>query len=107
MTTFAMILGMMPSATATGEGAEFRAPISIATIGGLITSTALTLVVVPVAYLLLSRLLARLAEWRRVVPGASSRRRAIAGAARAAGARRLDLGGSTRLRTDAARRRRR
>ena len=55
MTTFAMILGMMPSATASGEGSEFRAPISIATIGGLITSTALTLVVVPVAYLLLAR----------------------------------------------------
>jgi outer membrane protein TolC len=64
MTTFAMVLGMMPSATATGDGSEFRAPISIATIGGLITSTALTLLVVPVAYLLLSRLLARFAEWR-------------------------------------------
>jgi len=64
MTTLAMILGMWPSAAATGEGAEFRAPISIATIGGLITSTALTLLVVPVAYLLLSRLMARLAEWR-------------------------------------------
>ena len=64
MTTLAMILGMWPSAAATGEGAEFRAPISIATIGGLITSTALTLLVVPVAYLILSRLMARLEEWR-------------------------------------------
>jgi outer membrane protein TolC len=57
MTTLAMILGMLPSALGRGEGGEFRAPISIATIGGLITSTALTLVVVPVAYLLLSRFL--------------------------------------------------
>ncbi len=74
MTTFAMILGMMPSAMATGDGSEFRAPISIATIGGLITSTALTLLVVPVAYLLLARSLARLAAWR----GASRRRMAQA-----------------------------
>ena len=49
MTTIAMILGMLPSAMGTGEGSEFRSPISIATIGGLITSTLLTLVVVPVA----------------------------------------------------------
>ena len=64
MTTIAMILGMMPSAMGTGEGSEFRSPISIATIGGLITSTLLTLVVVPVAYLLLSRLLERARAWR-------------------------------------------
>ena len=64
MTTMAMILGMLPSALGRGEGGEFRAPISIATIGGLITSTALTLVVVPVAYLLLARVLARLQAWR-------------------------------------------
>ena len=68
MTTFAMILGMMPSAMATGEGSEFRAPISIATIGGLITSTALTLLVVPVAYLLLARLMARLSAWKTAAP---------------------------------------
>jgi AcrB/AcrD/AcrF family len=48
---------MLPSALGRGEGGEFRAPISIATIGGLITSTGLTLIVVPVAYLLLSRFL--------------------------------------------------
>jgi outer membrane protein TolC len=64
MTTLAMILGMLPSALGRGEGGEFRAPISIATIGGLITSTALTLVVVPVAYLLLHRLLERFKAWR-------------------------------------------
>ena len=64
MTTIAMILGMMPSAMATGEGSEFRSPISIATIGGLITSTLLTLVVVPVAYLLLARTVERVKAWR-------------------------------------------
>ncbi|MDH4065141.1 MAG: efflux RND transporter permease subunit, partial [Acidobacteriota bacterium] len=64
MTTLAMILGMLPSALGRGEGGEFRAPISIATIGGLITSTALTLVVVPVAYLLLARIVARVKAWR-------------------------------------------
>ena len=48
MTTIAMILGMLPSAVGTGEGSGFRSPIAIATIGGLITSTLLTLVVVPV-----------------------------------------------------------
>ena len=64
MTTMAMILGMLPSALGRGEGGEFRAPISIATIGGLMTSTLLTLVVVPVAYLLLARILARVKSWR-------------------------------------------
>jgi HAE1 family hydrophobic/amphiphilic exporter-1 len=64
MTTIAMILGMMPSAFGSGDGSEFRAPISIATIGGLLTSTLLTLVVVPVAYLLLDRALVRVKAWK-------------------------------------------
>ena len=65
MTTIAMILGMVPSAIGTGDGSEFRAPIAIATIGGLITSTLLTLVVVPVAYLLLEGTVARFKAWRQ------------------------------------------
>ncbi|HYE85411.1 MAG TPA: efflux RND transporter permease subunit [Vicinamibacterales bacterium] len=65
MTTIAMILGMMPSAMSTGEGSDFRAPISIATIGGLITSTLLTLVVVPVSYLLLARMVQRVKAMRQ------------------------------------------
>ena len=65
MTTVAMILGMLPSAVGSGDGSEFRAPISIATIGGLITSTLLTLVVVPVAYLLLEGAVARFRVWRQ------------------------------------------
>jgi HAE1 family hydrophobic/amphiphilic exporter-1 len=50
MTTLAMIVGMMPVALALGEGGGFRAPMARAVIGGLITSTMLTLIVVPVAY---------------------------------------------------------
>ncbi|HOW56503.1 MAG TPA: efflux RND transporter permease subunit [Smithellaceae bacterium] len=50
MTTFAMIFGMLPVAIGVGEGAETRAPMGIAVIGGLITSLFLTLIVVPAAY---------------------------------------------------------
>ncbi|HEX6135454.1 MAG TPA: efflux RND transporter permease subunit [Longimicrobiales bacterium] len=50
MTTAAMIFGMLPIALALGEGGGFRAPMARAVIGGLITSTMLTLIVVPVAY---------------------------------------------------------
>jgi hydrophobe/amphiphile efflux-1 (HAE1) family protein len=53
MTTFAMIFGMIPVALALGEGAEFRAPMGQAVIGGLITSTLLTLFIVPVVYSIL------------------------------------------------------
>ncbi|HSJ30607.1 MAG TPA: efflux RND transporter permease subunit, partial [Longimicrobiales bacterium] len=50
MTTAAMIFGMLPIAMALGEGGGFRAPMARSVIGGLITSTMLTLIVVPVAY---------------------------------------------------------
>jgi HAE1 family hydrophobic/amphiphilic exporter-1 len=50
MTTLAMIFGMLPLAFAIGAGAEMRAPMARAVIGGLITSTLLSLVVVPVVY---------------------------------------------------------
>ena len=59
MTTFAMIFGMLPLALAIGEGAEQRAPMAHAVIGGLITSTLLTLFVVPVFYTLLDDLAIR------------------------------------------------
>jgi Cu/Ag efflux pump CusA len=55
MTTGAMIFGMMPVAIGLSEGGEMRAPMAIAVIGGLITSTMLTLVVIPVAYDLIDR----------------------------------------------------
>jgi HAE1 family hydrophobic/amphiphilic exporter-1 len=60
MTTAAMIAGMLPVALALGEGGEFRAPMARAVIGGLITSTLLTLVVVPVAYTYLDGLATRM-----------------------------------------------
>jgi HAE1 family hydrophobic/amphiphilic exporter-1 len=56
MTTAAMVFGMLPTALKIGEGAELRAPMAIAVIGGLITSTLLTLVVVPVVYTLIDDL---------------------------------------------------
>jgi hydrophobe/amphiphile efflux-1 (HAE1) family protein len=56
MTTLAMIFGMLPMAIGMGEGAESQAPMGRAVIGGLITSTLLTLVVVPVLYTYLDNL---------------------------------------------------
>jgi multidrug efflux pump subunit AcrB len=50
MTTFALIAGMMPVAIGVGEGGEFYRPMAVAIIGGTITSTLLTLLVVPTFY---------------------------------------------------------
>ncbi|WP_397415404.1 efflux RND transporter permease subunit [Phenylobacterium sp.] len=50
MTTFAMAAGMLPTAFALDTGSEFRQPMAVAVIGGLITSTVLSLVLVPVVY---------------------------------------------------------
>jgi HAE1 family hydrophobic/amphiphilic exporter-1 len=57
MTTFALIAGMVPVALGIGEGADFRAPLGRAVIGGVITSTLLTLLVIPTVYEIL-------ADWR-------------------------------------------
>jgi HAE1 family hydrophobic/amphiphilic exporter-1 len=54
MTTFALIAGMIPVALGQGEGADFRAPLGRAIIGGVITSTVLTLLVIPTFYDVLS-----------------------------------------------------
>lgn len=56
MTTVTTVLGLTPMALGLGRGADLRAPLAIAVIGGLISATALTLVVVPVAYDLLDEL---------------------------------------------------
>ncbi|MDY6786084.1 MAG: efflux RND transporter permease subunit, partial [Cyanobacteriota bacterium] len=53
MTTFSTILGMLPLALGLGAGAELRQPMAVAIIGGLLTSTLLSLLVVPVLYSLL------------------------------------------------------
>ncbi len=50
MTTLALIAGMIPVALGSGEGADFRAPLGRAVIGGTITSTLLTLLVIPTIY---------------------------------------------------------
>ncbi len=77
MTTSAMIFGMLPLFFALGKGAEFRAPMARAVVGGLITSTLLTLIVVPVVYSLLDDV----AEWlHRRMAGAKAEVRAAAAA---------------------------
>lgn len=50
MTTFALIAGMIPVALGGGEGGQFRAPLGVAVIGGVVTSTVLTLLVIPTFY---------------------------------------------------------
>jgi HAE1 family hydrophobic/amphiphilic exporter-1 len=56
MTTVAMAAGMLPTALGIGKGAEFRQPMAVAVIGGLITSTVLSLILVPVVYELIDDL---------------------------------------------------
>ncbi len=63
MTSAAMILGMLPTAIGRGEGSEFRAPMAIAVIGGVVSSTLLSLVVVPAFYLAIEGAKATLARW--------------------------------------------
>jgi HAE1 family hydrophobic/amphiphilic exporter-1 len=50
MTSLAMAAGMLPTALRLEKGSEFRQPMAVAVIGGLITSTILSLVLVPVVY---------------------------------------------------------
>ena len=56
MTSAAMAIGMVPTAIGKGMGSEFRAPMALAVIGGVITSTFLTLLVVPVVFSFFERL---------------------------------------------------
>ena len=60
MTSAAMVLGMAPTAISQAEGSEFRSPMAIAVIGGVISSTLLSLIVVPVFYLTIENIKARL-----------------------------------------------
>jgi hydrophobic/amphiphilic exporter-1 (mainly G- bacteria), HAE1 family len=74
MTTLALIAGMVPVAMGLGEGADFRAPLGRAVIGGVITSTVLTLVVIPTVYEILDERRERLlARFGRKAPAAASR----------------------------------
>ena len=55
MTTTTTVLGLIPMALGLGEGAEIRTPMAITVIFGLISSTVLTLVVIPTVYMLVDR----------------------------------------------------
>ena len=55
MTTATTVLGLLPMALGLGEGSELRSPMALTVIGGLITSTALTLLIIPAVYSLLDR----------------------------------------------------
>ncbi|HVS62043.1 MAG TPA: efflux RND transporter permease subunit [Thermoanaerobaculia bacterium] len=63
MTTATTVLGLLPMALGFGEGAEIRTPMALAVIGGLLASTALTLVVIPVIYSLVDGFQERLLSW--------------------------------------------
>jgi len=77
MTSAAIILGMWPSAVSTGDGSEFYQPMSVGVIGGVITSTLLTLVVVPVVYVWLDRFTFKgFQEWRMERRAAKAAKRA-------------------------------
>ena len=75
MTSAAMILGMAPAAVSRAEGSEFRAPMVIAIIGGVLNSTLLSWVVVPVVYLAFEDL-------KRIVARAIGRARTVSPVAR-------------------------
>jgi len=77
MTTFAMVFGMVPVAFAFGEGSEFRSPMGQAVIGGLVTSTLLTLFVVPVMYSVLDdfSFTRMISGFRRLISG--TRKKAV------------------------------
>ncbi len=68
MTTFALIAGMVPIALGRGEGADWRAPLGRAVIGGTLTSTLLTLLVIPTVYEILD-------EWKEGLLGLFKRRK--------------------------------
>jgi HAE1 family hydrophobic/amphiphilic exporter-1 len=70
MTSIALIAGLVPVVTSDRVGAEFRAPMGVITIGGLATSTLLTLVMVPVIYSLIDSAETGVARlWRRIFAG--------------------------------------
>jgi HAE1 family hydrophobic/amphiphilic exporter-1 len=72
MTTAAMIFGMLPVALGRSLGGEMRAPMAICVIGGLVTSTLLTLLVVPVVYSLLDRFTVRRGAAVAAMPATAS-----------------------------------
>jgi HAE1 family hydrophobic/amphiphilic exporter-1 len=80
MTTFALIAGMVPVALGRGEGAQFRAPLGVAVIGGVLTSTVLTLLVIPTFYEILDGWRRRLSRWTGLTPPQTAEYRVPEGA---------------------------
>jgi HAE1 family hydrophobic/amphiphilic exporter-1 len=79
MTAFSMIFGVLPAAIGVGPGAESRQPMAVATAAGMFSSTLLTLLVVPVFYLVLDDSVAWLGErWRRLRGRPAQARPAVA-----------------------------
>jgi HAE1 family hydrophobic/amphiphilic exporter-1 len=72
MTTFALIAGMIPVALGSGEGAQFRAPLGVAVIGGVLSSALLTLVAIPTFYEILEEGREALGRLLRRLTGAGS-----------------------------------
>lgn len=69
MTTLAALLGALPLALGSGDGAELRRPLGISIVGGLILSQILTLYTTPVVYLALDRLRLRVSGFARRLRG--------------------------------------
>jgi hydrophobe/amphiphile efflux-1 (HAE1) family protein len=78
MTSMAMVLGMLPPALATGDGSEFKASMAVAVIGGVIASTVLTLIVVPIVYTWFDNLTLRGRQERREEREARAKERKLA-----------------------------
>jgi HAE1 family hydrophobic/amphiphilic exporter-1 len=74
MTQLATVFGMIPVAISTSQGAEFRNGMGVLMIGGILSSTLLTLFIVPVAYTLMSDTFVAFERWRGRVPFLARRR---------------------------------
>jgi hydrophobic/amphiphilic exporter-1 (mainly G- bacteria), HAE1 family len=85
MTTFALIAGMLPIAIGSGEGSQFRAPMGVAVIGGVVTSTVLTLLVIPTVYEIMDSWRARVSRLVGLNPPQTAEHKVMGVPAAAAG----------------------
>jgi HAE1 family hydrophobic/amphiphilic exporter-1 len=68
MTSLTVILSLLPAALGFGAGADTNAPLAVAVIGGMVSSTLLTLIVVPAVYSLIENGFVRIKQWRDKPP---------------------------------------